>query len=212
MKKILHILVLTVLASPLMAQSYRIDQTESNKRAPLQSGALGKNIISLMPMQIMAMNLDDDGPDFTVGLSYERIFNNELISFRLPLSISLTKPNYYYLMPTLKLFPKKQGIVKFAVGPQFLFAYGNDEYVRYVNSPSGGYSQTVEDVRKQFGFLINNNVNFTFSRNVYLALDYSLGIKYYDNFPNEYNSFSPFGSESNIAPVFQLNFNMGVRF
>lgn len=212
MNKILHILVFTLLVSPLMAQSYRIDQTESNKRAPLQSGALGKNIISFTPMQIMSMNLEDDGPDFTVGLSYERIFNNELISVRLPLSISLTQPNFYYFMPTLKIYPKKQGIVKFAVGPQFLFAYGNDEYVRYVNSPSGGYSQTVEDVRKQFGFLINNNVNFTFSRNVFLALDYSLGLKYYDNFPADFNSLSPFGSESNITPVFQLNFNLGVRF
>lgn len=212
MKNILRILVLTVLVSPVMAQSYRIDQTESNKRAPLQSEALGKNIISLMPMQMMVMDLEDDGPDFTVGLSYERIFNNELISFRLPFSVSLFKPNFYYLMPTLKIYPKKQGIVKFALGPQFLFAYGKDEYSRYLNSPSGGYWETVEEVRKQFGFLINNNVNFTFSRNVYLALDYSLGIKYYDNFPNEYNSFFPFGGESNITPVFQLNFNMGVRF
>lgn len=196
----------------ILQVSAQAQRTGKADRQAIGGNTLGRNIVSVTPMQIMAIDIENDDPDFTVGLSYERIFNNDLLSIRLPVAMSLRKTGTFYLMPTIKIYPKKQGIVKFAVGPQLLFAMGEESYRRYVNTGSGGYYQTITENRKQFGFMLNNSINFTIAKNLYAAFDYGLGIRYYDSFPRDNNYLSPFGSESSVLPIFQLNFNMGCRF
>jgi hypothetical protein len=79
------------------------------------------------------------------------------------------------------------------------------------------YARDITVNHRQFGFMINNSVNFTVAKALYIGLDASLGIIYYDNLPKDiyyYNSgLTPFSNNnSNISPSFQLNFNMGYRF
>ena len=122
-------------------------------------------------------------------------------------------------MPTLKLYPMKQGVVKYAVGPQLLFGTGDGTYQDYYYDQNSGMSSTkdITVTRRQFGFMVNNSVNFTIAKALYVGLDGSLGIIYYDNLPKDiyyYNQgLTPFSSNnSRINPSFQLNFNMGYRF
>ncbi len=216
MRTILTSAFLLIMSLTSFAQGYRVNRTEEKKKVNIRNGELGKNIISFTPVQIIANDIFNENPDLTIGLSYERIFNNEMISFRLPVSVSIEKKAYYF-MPTIKLYPKKQGLVKYAIGPQFLFATREETYSSYVTG-SGGvvYEKLVTDTRSQLGFLINNSVNFTFSKALYLALDFSLGLKYFDSMPNRNNftGISPFGGNGNnsVSQTFQLNFNMGYRF
>lgn len=199
------ILFSTLFAS-LFSLSVFAQQANKNKES------LGKNIVSFTPIQMMITD-DSESPDPTIGLSYERILDNEIISLRIPFYASLQNP-YYYILPTIKLYPGRQGTAKYAVGPQFLIGFGEDSYTKYVNTGSGYYYQTVNYQRKQFGFLINNSLNITVAKNFYLGLDGGIGVIYSDNKPNySYNGLelSPFG-DSDIKVAFQLNCNFGVRF
>jgi hypothetical protein len=201
------------------AQGYRTNNIEKEKKAPIESLTYGKNIISFSPVQIVLTDVEQSSPDVAVAFAYERIFNNNLVAFRLPVSLSM-KNNFFYVMPTLKLYPTQQGIVKYAVGPQLLFGSGDGIYQDHYQDPVSFMTCTKAIIinRRQVGFLINNSVNFTIAKAFYVGLDASLGIIYYDNLPkNSYNYFSSnltqFTTQnSRIGPAFQLNFSMGYRF
>jgi len=130
------------------------------------------------------------------------------------------KNNFFYVMPTLKLYPRKQGIAKYAVGPQLLFGSGDGTYQDYYQDPVSfmTYTKDITMNRRQVGFLINNSVNFTIAKAFYVGLDASLGLIYYDNLPkNNYNYYNSNLTQyttqnSRISPAFQLNFSMGYRF
>lgn len=186
--------------------------------ASAQNSAFGRNIISISPIQTMSINhLDANyGSDVGVNLSYERISTNEYFGFKLPVSFSLKQP-YYYFMPALKIYPFKQGPVKFAFGPQFYFASGEYDYnLNYTFEPY--YSDTVlRRSRTQVGFLINTSVNFTILQNFFLGLDAGLGINYFDSneddkILNDYNDYYYHRSQGDFYPAIQLNFSMGYRF
>jgi len=201
------------------AQGYRTNNIEKEKKAPNESLTYGKNIISFSPVQIVLTDVEQSSPDVAVAFAYERIFNNNLVAFRLPVSLSM-KNNFFYIMPTLKLYPTQQGIVKYAVGPQLLFGSGDGIYQDHYQDPVSFMTCTKAIIinRRQVGFLINNSVNFTIAKAFYVGLDASLGLIYYDNLPkNSYNYFSSnltqFTTQnSRISPSFQLNFSMGYRF
>ncbi len=183
-----------------------------------QNSTLGRNIISVSPIQSMSMNhLDADyGSDVGVNLSYERISSNEYFGFKLPVSFSLKQP-YYYFMPALKIYPFKQGPVKFAFGPQFYLATGDYDYkLNYSYEPY--YHDTIRRLsRTQVGFLINTSVNFTILENFFLGLDAGIGINYFDSnsdnpLLDENNDYYYNRSQGDFYPAIQLNFSMGYRF
>lgn len=237
MKTILSLLMVMVLSQTIFAQGYRVNRT-NEKKVNVRKLDLGKNIISFTPMQILLTNMNQTNPEVAVGLSYERIFNNEKIGLKLPLSFKLNTENdnyyngnvnnfnngpYIYFMPTIKLYPLGQGAVKYAVGPQLLFAYGQDSYYTelYNSTTNQYYTKLITGDRSQFGFLINNSVNFTVVRNLYIGLDAGIGLVYYDNMPQASSNYYYSGSyypnntyrrNNNVSPSFQLNFNMGFRF
>lgn len=165
----------------------------------------------------MAMShLDsDNGTDVAVNFSYERISSNEYFGFKLPVSFSLKNP-YYYFMPTLKIYPFKQGPVKFAVGPQFYFGTGEVEY-EIVQYDYPGTKTTIIKDKKQIGFLINTSVNFSILQNFYLGIDAGVGVNYFDDnvddkdLDNE-NYYYYDRQRSEFYPALQLNFGMGYRF
>lgn len=216
MKIISTALLLLTFSLSLSAQGYRVNRTEEKKKVKIKQEEYGKNIISFSPVQLIATDLNVK-PDIAVAFSYERILQNELISVRLPFSASLYN-GYFYCMPTIKLYPKKQGIVKYAIGPQFLFGTGEAERTVWVQSGFGsGYEKIEKGTRTQLGFLLNNSVNFTVAKSIYAGMDVSVGLKYIDNMPNVNNSdvvFFPIGGGGSgvLSQSLLLGFNMGYRF
>lgn len=217
MKHLILLLTLFAFTAPSFAQGYRTNNQTNNKTEKSRSKEVyGKNILSVSPMQLTAIGSDEDAPDLSVGLAFEHIMDNNLISFRLPLSFSLNE-SYVYFMPTIKLYPTRQGQVRYALGPQFLIGYGNDHYTQTTYDPSTSYTtqKRISIDRRQFGFMINNSANFTLMKSLYAGVDASLGIIYYDNEPkNTYNTIgiTPLSDNSNVQPAFHLNFCMGYRF
>ena len=220
MKLIISLAALMFIQTLCMAQGYRTNNTANHreKKSKTVHTDFGKNILSFSPLQVVAADIEES-PDVALTASYERILDNELIGIKLPVSFSLNN-NYIYFMPTLKLYPARQGVAKYAVGPQFLIGFGDGSYQERVYNPSTGITsaKTTEVSRKQFGFLINNSVNFSIAKSLYIGLDAGLGIIYYDNLPDDtYNYYgssglTPFDDNSNINPAFQIGFSMGFRF
>ncbi len=182
------------------------------------ASALGRNIIGLSPIQFMVMDhLDSEpGSDVGVNVSYERISANEYFGFKLPVSFSLRNP-YYYFMPALKIYPFKQGPVKFAFGPQFYFGTGEIDYdlIRY--NYNVNQDTVITKDRTQIGFLINTSVNFTILQNFYLGIEAGLGINYFDDNADDSDlylddSYFYNRNKSEFYPALQLNFAMGYRF
>lgn len=177
----------------------------------------GNNIITVSPIQLVESDLfNNNGNDVCVNLAYERIFGNEHFGVKLPVSISLKNP-FFYIMPTLKLYPARQGIVRYAVGPQLFFGTGKIK-LPYYNYNYYPYPVTsISESRTQFGFMINNSVNFTIIKNMYLGMDLGIGINYYDSWKdnNDYynnNGYYIYNDDSPFNPIVQFNFSMGYRF
>lgn len=216
MKNIIALSVILFGTFAVSAQGYRVNRTEEKKKVKIRNEAYGRNILSFSPVQLVATDLNDQ-PDITVAFSYERILSNELISIRLPFSASLYN-GYFYCMPTIKLYPKKQGIVKYAIGPQFLFGTGQAERTVWVQGNFGSGFQKIErGNRTQLGFFLNNSVNFTLAKSIYAAMDLGVGLKYIDNMPQSNNSdvvFFPIGGAGNgvLSQSLLLGFSMGYRF
>ncbi len=204
MKKIFGILFFAFCVMNVSAQS----STETS--------SLGKNIIGFSPIQITAINpVDEQEADICINVSYERIAANEVFGFKLPVTFSL-KNQYYYFMPMLKIYPFKQGVVKYAIGPQFYFATGDIKhkfsYYDYGYNPD----TTITKSRTQLGFMITHCLNFTIMQNLYMGVEASLGINYYDSNaedpvidPYYHNSTT---TDSQFYPAFHFNFSMGYRF
>lgn len=183
-----------------------------------QAKEWGKNIISILPMQIVGnggnntVNETNDGTDINIGLAYERVFKNEHLSVKIPFSFSINNPGYYYIMPTAKLYPTGQGIVKYAIGPQFYIGTGKIKhtYTIYNSYPYYTSHDSVTTVNKsQLGFMINNSLNVTILDNIYMGIDLGLGVFYYDSENKNSNNQS---AVNPFDPAVQINFSMGYRF
>lgn len=222
MKKIMLSAAVSVLLFSLAsAQSYRVNRTiEEKRKVKVKETAYGKNILCFSPLQVVATSMNED-PDLAVGVSFERILENQLFGVRLPVLASI-QTGYVYFMPGIKLYPKKQGVVKYAVGPQFLIGMGNYTRTSHVyNSVTGMIDPVVEKgFRSQFGFFLHNSINFSLIKSLYASIDLGLGLKYFDSMPPENISddylFNPFilGSDGNgsVSQAVQLGFSIGYRF
>lgn len=169
----------------------------------------GKHIISFSPLQVIGFELLDDEADFTVGAAYEHVLSNGYIGIKLPVSYTINNINKSaYFSPTLKFYPKRQGVVKYAVGPQFILAVGKITTTTFnVNK-----HVMVTENRSQLGFVLNNSLNFSVSKALYVGLEGGLGFRYYDSFKskNGLNNNDIF-FDSPINTMF-FNFSFGVRF
>jgi hypothetical protein len=176
--------------------------------------SLGQNLITITPMMIMSNESMDDDTDVGVGINYERILNDGLIGIKLPFNFSLRNPGFYYFMPTVKLYPTRQGVVRYAVGPQFYVATGTIKHKvsnYYWDGNNYIYNETqYHENHTQLGFMINNSLNVTISRNLYIGMELALGIRYYDSFDEDKNDNS-FSNEP-VSPNVQFSFSMGYRF
>ena len=207
-------LLFVLLSLSTFGQGYRVNRTGEKKKVKIKQEELGHNILTISPVQLIATDISEK-MDVGVGLCYERVLANELISVRIPVTVSLIDP-YVYFMPTIKIYPTKQGNVRYAIGPQFLIGTGSHEITQTINSGGVYYQQVKNVTRNQFGFLLNHSLNFTVSRSLFMSMDAGIGLKYADNYPssNTYNisPFSVFGDNTTIRQSFQFGFQMGYRF
>lgn len=193
----------------------RIKKNEDQKKSSMRND-LGNNIISFSPFGIGLTAANQQSPDVTIALSYEHISKNGYIGIKIPVMASLYNP-YFYALPTIKLYPGKQGVAKYAIGPQLLLASGTVKVLEN-NTPYANDEKLISKQRKQFGFMLNNSFNFTIAKHVYVGLDLSLGVIYYDNAPNAIvNANQDFysgskNSSNSISPCTHIGFNMGYRF
>ncbi len=202
MKNLLSIALLVFATQAIQAQSAKKETT------------FGKNIISISPIQIMALSLTQDDADPAVNISYERITSNEYFGIKLPVTFYLNSA-YYCFMPALKIYPFGQGPVKYSFGPQFYLAKGDFKYTDLWYDYPDYTSSSVTLDRTQVGFLINNTINFTVMQNFYMGLEAALGINYYDsNADDTYlqNRYFFNREKSEFYPAFHLGFSMGYRF
>lgn len=210
----LILLVLFLLIPTLnFAQDYRVNRTNEKTKAKIKSQELGKNIIAFSPFELCSPQsvTSNSNEILGVGLSYERILENEYIGIKLPLTIAINNPGFIFA-PTAKFYPKKQGVVKYSVGPQLVLSMIEASYEIYKQVPGGGgYYTTNTGTQTTFGFGINNCINFTIAKSFYLSLDATLGINYYDSFKKLTNN-NYYNSNSTMLPFFKMGTGLGYRF
>ena len=84
-------LLFLVLSLSSTAQGYRVNRTVEKKKVKVKQEELGRNILTVSPMHLVATDISEK-LDIGIGLCYERVLDNELISLRMPLTVSLYNP------------------------------------------------------------------------------------------------------------------------
>ncbi len=159
----------------------------------------GKNILAFNPVHLIAS-------DFVgVGFSYERLVNNYL-GLKIPVMLAINN-NYFNVGIEAKLYPAKNtGPVKYAIAPAIMLGIGENKYQTY-NYVGSNYVRTdVVEKASHFGFLLNQTLNVTITRQFFIGLDGGLGINYYDEKAKNNNS------NNNLSFLAQLHIGMGYRF
>ena len=193
MRKITFVLILSLFTSSLFAQGDYGSASPNNKKD------FGKNIIAFNPVHLIAA-------DFVgIGFSYERLVNQNL-GIKVPVMIAINN-NYFNIGIEAKLYPTKNtGPVKYAIAPTLMAGIGETKSEQYVLDTWGNYVlKTITEPASQFGFLLNQTLNITISKQFYIGLDGGFGINYYDE--KVKNS-----SNTNLSFAAQLQIGMGYRF
>ena len=159
----------------------------------------GKNILAFNPVHLIAS-------DFVgVGFSYERLVNNYL-GLKIPVMIAMNN-NYYNIGIEAKLYPTKNtGAVKYAIAPAIMLGIGENKYQTYNYVGSSSVPIDVVEKASHFGFLLNQTLNVTITRQFFIGIDGGLGINYYDQKANTDNA------NSKLSFLAQLHIGMGYRF
>jgi len=195
MKKLLFALLLGSIATASFAQPgvYSNKATDTKKH-------YGKNILAFNPVHLISENF------VGVGFSYERLVNPYL-GLKVPVMMAINT-NYFNVSLEAKLYPTKNtGPVKYAIAPTIMMGIGQDkreEYVYHQNGTTSYFTSVIP--ANHFGFLLNQTLNVTISRQFYIGLEGGLGINYYDE--KQDNN----GSNSNLSFLAQMNIGMGYRF
>jgi len=191
MKKILIALFICSSALTTLAQS-------GNSSNAMKKD-FGKNILAFNPVHLIAS-------DFVgVGFSYERLVNNYL-GLKIPVMIAMNN-NYYNIGIEAKLYPTKNtGAVKYAIAPAIMLGIGESKYQTYNYVDSSNVRIDVVEKASHFGFLLNQTLNVTITRQFFIGIDGGLGINYYDEKANTDNA------NSKLSFLAQLHIGMGYRF
>lgn len=203
------------------------DPRSKEKHSPkVDKPKYGNNIIAFFPMLV-------NNGGVGLGVSYERLLGkNSFVSFYLPLSATFTsdynsyyngnnvivngdRTSYtYFAMPGIKIYPTgAKGKVRYGVGPAIALRYSNDAgYSQPYYSPNGSviYNYNRQDYFTA-GAVINNSLNISPTKRLYLGLELALGFAFYENYNgNGYTyGFEPYDMDE---PLVQLGFKIGYRF
>lgn len=182
-KFVIAVLVALTTVLPARAQN-------NGNTAPSDAPEYKANILRLAPITAM-----DVGVGFAV--SYERLFGaDQRFGVILPVSLLLENKNspninttystsryntYVYFTPGVKLYPFGQRKVTYAIGTNLMIGYGGGSEWQPRTDPYGViYLDAIRTTRWRLGVLLNNYVNFQFSKKFNLGIDGGLGIRYLD--------------------------------
>ena len=159
-----------------------------------------KHIIAFHPLHVNANNF------VGVGFSYERAVNNNF-GIKIPMMVSLNLP-YVNLGISAKFYPRKNNndAVSYAIAPTLYAGVGQDREKIYDFDPVTGQETITFQTtpRTQVGFLLNHSLNVNVAQQVYLGIDGGIGINYYDNDANRFNT--------NTSLSFAAQFHMAVGY
>lgn len=131
----------------------------------------GKNIISFIPFSAFTRG------NVGIGFSYERN-KNEYVGIKIPVFIAINQPGYSSGFE-LKLYPaKNNGIATYAVAPMIMFGTSEEIGDDLVNSSGAWFTPTYRHSR--FGFLLNQSLNITIMKEIYIGLEGGIGLNYLD--------------------------------
>lgn len=210
--------IISRLRMPLRESRTQEAATDTRSEHHMKMDDLGKNILSVAPLQMS----NESAAGF--GLHYERVLDkNGIFSLYLPLAFSFfdDQPTQYtssmappekksrvftYVYPGLKIYPTGQAHrLSYSVGPSFGLGFGKKYNLTRTQDSSGSVIQAYkEDNVLKAGFMINNGLNIQPTRSFYLGLELGLGIYYYNNESDDLYM--------NEEPMVQFNFKMGYRF
>lgn len=204
MKKFL--LLALLLAGPIALIAQDDDDTErrSAKSKNTKQAPYGQNIIAFNPLHAIADN------HVGVGFSYERLLN-PYIGLKVPVMKSVNS-NYVNVGLEAKLYPgRHNGVVRYAIAPTLMFGTGDETRRDWVYDPVLGYSvsKTIRSPRTHFGFLLNQTLNITIMRQLYIGMDGGLGVNYYDDKRDLYTGI-PISNTITLAAQFHMA--LGFRF
>lgn len=168
----------------------------------------GPNVIAIAPLQ-----LSENG--IGVGASYERTLDlYGIVSLYIPLYLTFNVNNdsyngyndynsqpMFYAAPGLKFYPTgNRGIVKYSIGPAFVFGTGrtNSDYYNYLSS-----YMPYDVPHTVFGVMVNNTLNINPSPKIYLGLELGLGGTYLNRVD---------GHNAGSTGLTQFAFRAGYRF
>jgi len=201
------------------AELARQEKAEKRRHRDQEKLSYGTNILSLSPFSAL-----DIGIGF--GASYEKIVGadqNIGIVFPVHLMFELNDDYYYgnynngnnynnayfYFTPGLKIYPFGQRRITYAVGPNLMFGAGGGKEWKYDNQ--GNYYQA--DVNKlRIGMLINNYVNFQFTKNFNLNIQAGLGVRYVDHESVSDNFYGDYSLNHGMNVTGQFTLSLGYRF
>lgn len=192
----------------------------------------GKNIVALAPIWITNTGV------VGLGFSYERFIDKKnIFSVILPVAYSFNSTNaititYYnsgenrnstmlWMYPGAKFYvgSKNEGRVSYAVGLSAVIGSGKvkeDIYVYNSQTMTQEYT-TIENKITLGGVMLNNSVNIQPSKNIYLGIEFGIGIPYAVNESMNYNQMLQNGyytdtPYSTDMPLLKFNFKVGYRF
>jgi len=171
----------------------------------------GKNIVKLSPISLF-----DDG--IGVGLSYERFFDKkQRFSFIVPIDYLFSNFNntngynnysVFYVSPGLKFYPgSAKRAISYAVGPSLMFGTG-----RGVSWTSSYYYGEENVTTRKFGVLVVNYLEVMITQKLNIGLSAALGLRYVDNYYNDYGLKTDYSYEDEIMPIGQFRFTLGYKF
>ncbi|MBK7761805.1 MAG: hypothetical protein IPI46_00340 [Bacteroidetes bacterium] len=175
---------------------------------------MGQNIIGIRLMGILVRDWRDR-VDTAVAISYERILGSGRFSIRTPLEIGLHSKSFF-ISPTLKMYAGRQGVVRYAIGPQLTLGAGMHNH--WIEDPKLGY--VAKQVRRtQVGLMLNQSVNITIAKQFYVGVDLGLGAMVYNSIKNDNDAavlgvilFGPIGFLGFVSPSVQGGLSLGYRF
>lgn len=163
---------------------------------------LGNNILSFHPLHLVADN------HVGVGVSYERIIN-PYVGLKVPIMKSINS-NYTNISIEAKLYPAKNiRSFAYAIAPSIMFGTGDQVWNDDTYYPGGYNTNTIKRPRTHFGFLLNQTLNFTIAKQMYIGLDGGIGINYFDD---KYKDWSSNLKSKGVTFAAQFHMALGFRF
>ncbi len=169
----------------------------------------GDNLVTVSPFVGYA---SPQFSDFGVGVAYER-FVNDYIGVKLPVNFGLSS-NMFQTGLGFKFYPGgHKRPVKYAVGPTLLLtrSSGTTSVQRFDSLNNFWFTEEVDNPLMQFGFMLNNSLNITIQKNIYIGGEMGLGINYLNDFKNTPTNNNLFRNEEPNV-MFMFTMSMGYRF